>query len=104
MVTVGQLPRLPARTRRALADPLITALSAATSRARVTVVGLPDNVVVAVLADLPADDAARAAADGSAAPTEADVTVTYQREGPLLWLETRWLGGSGSRSSTTTRS
>ena len=93
MVSVGRLPRLATQTRRMLADPPITVLASARSRARVTIVALPDEVVVSVLADSDLEPYSR--------EDEADVRVTYQREGFLLWMETRWHGRSESPSSTT---
>jgi hypothetical protein len=100
LVSVGRLPVLPASTRRALVEPPITVLSSAVSHARITVVALLDDVVVSVIAD------SDPMACGVAAAGESwdRVTVTHQREGALLWTETRWRGRSGSPSSTTTLS
>ncbi len=51
LVTVGDVPELSRPVRRALAEPVITVLAGASSRARITVAVLADQVVVGVVAD-----------------------------------------------------
>lgn len=78
----GAVPELPIETRRALTEAPLEALSRARSEARVTVVANAGEVVVSVVAD--ADDFPIRRIEG--------VRVTKQREGDVLWIESRWPG------------
>lgn len=90
---VGSVPSLPVTVRRALTEPVIQVLAGARTRARITVVARANDVVVAVLADAP-DAMDRAADTGEA-------EVTYDRQGDLLWAQTRWTAASPLPSSRT---
>ncbi|MFD7154250.1 hypothetical protein ACFV9C_06620 [Kribbella sp. NPDC059898] len=65
LATAGHLPRLPLQVRRSLTEPVIEALAATGSWARITVYGEPDAVVVSAVGDC----------GGAADP---------------LWLDARW--------------
>ena len=70
---------VPAAARRDLAGPVLAALAAARTRARVTVLRTPESVRVAVVTDGPGEFA------GSAA-----VPVTSQSRNGQTWMEARW--------------
>jgi hypothetical protein len=93
---VGSVPSLPVTVRRALTEPVIQVLAGARTRARITVVARADDVIVAVLADAPAATD-RVSDDG-------DAEVTYDRQGDLLWAQTRWTAASPLPSSRTSTS
>lgn len=83
--TCGRHPTPPLAVRRALTEPVLRALAAAGTRARVTVLGSPSGVTVSVVAD------ARDAAGPEAEPTGGDgVTVTRLVDGPEVWVEATW--------------
>ncbi len=86
----GTVPSLPVELRRALTEPVISMLAAATTQARITVVASPDEVVLAVLAD----------ATLTELPTSrhAGIELSADMEGDLPWVEARWTGPSRSRS------
>ncbi|MEO3859499.1 hypothetical protein [Acrocarpospora sp. B8E8] len=88
---VGAVPPLPVETRRALAEPIIAALAATVSRARVTVVAEPAEVVIAVVADARVRDLSRA-------PSPPGIEASYDTKGDLLWAQARWTGPSPSPS------
>ncbi|SEF38211.1 hypothetical protein SAMN05421837_11945 [Amycolatopsis pretoriensis] len=75
----GDVVDVPAEVRRELAAPVFTALAAARTRARVSVLRTPELVRVAVFADGAAE------VTGSAA-----VGVTSQSRDGQTWMEARW--------------
>lgn len=86
LVAFGQLPQLPVDIRRALLDAPLVALSTTASRARVTVVANPDEVVLSVLGD---------AAPGTRIPrmpqpSRPTVTITEEHEEGQLWVQAHW--------------
>jgi hypothetical protein len=85
----GLLPRLPVQIRRALTEPIIAALAATVSRARITVIASPGEVVVAILADARFD----LPLPGR---REAAVEISHDTEGEMLWLQARWASPSAS--------
>lgn len=89
LVAFGDMPQLPLDTRRALLDAPLMALSATASRARVTVVANPDEVVVSVLGDA-APDIQTNRITRTSRPDQPVVTVTEDHEGGQLWVQTRW--------------
>ena len=78
--TCGEYPTPPLAARRALTEPVLRALAATRSPARVTVLGSPDGVTVSVLADAVAEEP----------PGGAGVTVTRMVDGPRVWVEATW--------------
>jgi hypothetical protein len=86
---VGLIPPLPLDVRRALTEPIITALAATTSRARITVVASDDQVVVAIIAD--------AQLDLPSLPCLHEaVEASHDAEGEMLWLQACWISRSAS--------
>ncbi|MFE6768925.1 hypothetical protein ACFVFD_08115 [Streptomyces fimicarius] len=77
----GAAVSLPAQVRLELTGPLMTALSAAHSRARVSLLRTEEEVRVAVIADARAE---------VAAASTGRVEVEYGRYGDFLRLEARW--------------
>ncbi|GLY43088.1 hypothetical protein Amsp01_091110 [Amycolatopsis sp. NBRC 101858] len=75
----GDVVDVPAPARRALTGPVLTALAAARTRARVSVLRTPELVRVAVVADGSAE------VTGSAA-----VPVTSHSRDGQTWMEARW--------------
>ncbi|WP_230862480.1 hypothetical protein [Amycolatopsis camponoti] len=75
----GDVVDVPARARRELTGPVLTALAAARTRARVSVLRTPELVRVAVVADGASEPA------GSAA-----VPVTSHTRDGQTWMEARW--------------
>jgi len=86
----GLIPALPVDVRRALTEPIIGALAATATKARITVVGSPGEVVVAILAD--------ARLDAPPPSLHGAVESSHDAEGELLWLQARWMGPSASPS------
>jgi hypothetical protein len=84
----GVIPQLPVDIRRALMEPIIAALAATASRARITVIASPDEVVAAILADGELDSAAPGLHEA--------VESSHDAEGGLLWVQARWTGPSAS--------
>jgi hypothetical protein len=80
--TRGSWPPAPLDVRRALTEPILTAMSTAVSEARITIVGTPGLLSVHVVADC--------AATPPASPDSSPVRVTSLREGNLTWVETQW--------------
>jgi hypothetical protein len=74
---------VPPDLRRALTGPVLTALTGARTRARVSVLRTPDLVRVAVVADT--------TGDSHEFPGAADVVVTSQTRDGRTWMEARWL-------------
>ncbi|MEU0794994.1 hypothetical protein ABZ342_33450 [Amycolatopsis sp. NPDC005961] len=75
----GDVVDVPAKARRELTGPVLTALAAARTRARVSVLRTPELVRVAVVADGASEPA------GSAA-----VPVTSHSRDGQTWMEARW--------------
>jgi hypothetical protein len=86
----GRVPALPVDVRRALTEPIIAALAATASKARITVVASPGEVVVAILAD--------ARLDAPPPGLHAAVESSHDAEGEMLWLQARWMSPSASPS------
>ncbi|MBN6039808.1 hypothetical protein [Amycolatopsis sp. 195334CR] len=96
-LTSGPLPVLPPESRRLLTEAPLEVLTAARTRARVTVLGDADAITLSVVADV---DPATAIP-----PREhRKLTVTAQWEEDELWIEARWALPSALSSSTTTPS
>jgi hypothetical protein len=79
---VGDIPVVPAGTRRVLTDMAITILAAAATRARITVTASTDALIVSFVADGPAD--APLPVPGG------EVAISHQRDDDVLWVEARW--------------
>ncbi|MFN2497035.1 MAG: histidine kinase, partial [Pseudonocardiaceae bacterium] len=88
LVALGQLPQLPVDIRRALLDAPLVALSTTASRARVTVVANPDEVVVSVLGDV----APGTRIPRISQPSPPTVTITEDHEKGQLWAQAHWTG------------
>jgi signal transduction histidine kinase len=86
----GAIPALPLDIRRALTEPVIQALAATASKARVTVAASPAEVVVAVLTDAHLPVALPAMHDR--------VRAEHDEGGELLWVQARWTALSPSQS------
>jgi hypothetical protein len=84
----GLLPELPVDVRRALTEPVIAALAATGTKARITVVASPGEVVVAILAD--------ARLDAPPPSLHGAVESSHDAEGENLWLQARWMSQSAS--------
>ena len=86
LAPAGTIPPLPVEIRRALTEPIIQVLAVTATRARITVVAAPADVVVAIVADAQL-----------AAPPQVmheSVQIGYDVEGELLWVQARWTGQS----------
>ncbi|HEY3008859.1 MAG TPA: hypothetical protein VGJ63_12480 [Micromonosporaceae bacterium] len=95
---LGSVPAIPLAVRRALTEPPIDVLTAARTRARITVAADPSVIVVGVVADTVSG------VDGPGTTSFAGpvtVAVSHHREGELLWVQTQWHLPSPSPSSTT---
>ncbi len=89
----GARPSLPLDVRRALTEPVIAVLAGARSRARVTVVGVNDQVTLSVIADGARDTREAAPADGDRPGPggfEGLVRTTRLVRDDQLWLEVTW--------------
>ncbi len=86
----GQIPPLPVEIRRALTEPIIAALAATASKARITTVAYPDEVVVAILADAQLDSPVPSLHDA--------VESSHDAEGGMLWAQAHWTNPSASLS------
>jgi hypothetical protein len=86
----GLIPTLPVDVRRALTEPIIAALAATATKARITVVASPGEVVVAILAD--------ARLDAPPPSLHGAVESSHDAEGEMLWLQARWMSPSASPS------
>ncbi|MFJ3666932.1 hypothetical protein ACIPSE_10800 [Streptomyces sp. NPDC090106] len=82
LLCYGGVPDLPAPVRRELAEGPLLVMAGAATRARVTVVATPDDVVVSVLADARLERPVQP----SGALTESAVIDQEEK----LWWETRW--------------
>jgi len=80
--TAGALPHVPGPARRVITDAAIAILTAAQSRARITLTTVAAGIAVSFVADtcaivgLPASDAG--------------VVIEEQQDGGMLWAEARW--------------
>ncbi|MDQ3154028.1 MAG: hypothetical protein M3R63_20695 [Actinomycetota bacterium] len=83
LATSGRWPALPRELRRALTDAPLSALAAAVSTARVTVVGTPSAVSVSVVADT-------AALDTPPQPTPENIQVTTVQNETERWVQAQW--------------
>lgn len=83
LLSYGDLPDLPTSTRRELAEGALLVLATAVTRARVTVVTTPEDVVVSVVADAPPKTLVES-------PGPLTVSAVYDQEEDQLWWETRW--------------
>lgn len=83
LLSYGDLPDLPASARRELAEGTLLVLATAATRARVTVVTTPEDVVVSVVADAPPETLVES-------PGPLTVSAMYDQEEDQLWWETRW--------------
>jgi hypothetical protein len=90
MTPAGRIPPLPVDIRRALTEPVIAALAATATKARITVVACPGEVVVAILAD--------AKLDSLVPSLHEAVESSHDAEGELLWAQARWTSQSASLS------
>jgi len=86
----GRIPALPVDVRRGLTEPIIAVLAATASKARITVVASPGEVVVAILAD--------ARLDAPPPSLHGAVESSHDAEGEMLWLQARWMSPSASPS------
>ncbi|GAB3440079.1 histidine kinase [Actinophytocola sediminis] len=83
--TCGSRPEPPLPVRRALTEPVLGALVAAESQARVTVIGAPAAVTVSVMTDGdPPPDL----------PAAGEVTVTRLAQDGRHWVEAMWQTGA----------
>jgi hypothetical protein len=100
----GECPPLPQQVRRGLTEPALLALATAASAARVTVIAIPDRVVVSVVTDgtaPPPDEHARHTG-------REHVDVVWARQDGTVWMEATWARvpnpGSGMVTSGATAS
>jgi hypothetical protein len=80
--TAGLLPQVPGRARRVITDAAIAILTAARSRARITLAAVADGIAISFVADTGAGVRLPAAAEG--------VAIEQQQDGSMLWAEARW--------------
>ncbi|MEV0223247.1 hypothetical protein [Streptomyces sp. NPDC050704] len=83
LLSYGDLPDLPASVRRELGEGTLLVLATAATRARVTVVTTPEEVVVSVVADAPPETLVKS-------PGPLTVSALYDQEENQLWWENRW--------------
>lgn len=86
----GQIPQLPLDVRRALTEPIISALAATAARARITVIASAEDVAVAILADAQLVPAVPCLHEA--------VECSHDADGEMLWVQARWTGPSASPS------
>jgi len=80
--TAGLLPQVPGRARRVITDAAIVILTAARSRARITLAAVADGIAISFVADTGAGVRLPVAAEG--------VAIEQQQDGSMLWAEARW--------------
>lgn len=83
--TAGPLPPVPVAARRVITDAAIAILTAARSRARITLTSVAAGIAVSFVADT-----------GTVVPLPAEgegVAVEQQQDGGSLWAEARWISG-----------
>jgi len=116
LAVLGERPTVPQPARRALTEPLLAVLARALRTARITLVGLPGQLILSVVAEVAADlgdhdpaelvagriaaelVAGRIAAElgadhaaGRMPPGDADhVTVSWLARGTAVWAEATW--------------
>jgi hypothetical protein len=82
--TAGQLPPVPGPARRVITDAAIAILTAAHSRARITLATVAAGIAVSFVADTGVVVRLPAAGAG--------VAIEEQQDGGMLWAEARWTG------------
>ena len=80
--TAGPLPPVPGPARRVITDAAILVLTAARSRARITLAAVAAGIAVSFVADTGAAIALPAASEG--------VAIEHQQDGGMFWAEARW--------------
>jgi hypothetical protein len=80
--TAGLLPQVPGPARRVITDAAIAILTAAHSRARITLAAVAAGIAVSFVADTGAVVPLPAAGEG--------VAIEQQQDGGMLWAEARW--------------
>jgi hypothetical protein len=82
--TAGLPPQVPGPARRVITDAAIAILTAARSRARITVAAVAAGIAVSFVADTGGIVGLPAAGEG--------VVIEHQQDGGMLWAEVRWNG------------
>jgi hypothetical protein len=80
--TAGLLPPVPGPARRVITDAAIAILSAAGTRARITLAAVTAGIAVSFVADTGSVVLRPAIGDG--------VSIEQQQDGAMLWAEARW--------------
>lgn len=80
--TAGPLPQVPGPARRVITDAAIAILTAARSRARITLAAVATGIAVSFVADTGTVVQLPAAGEG--------VAIEHQQDGAILWAEARW--------------
>ncbi len=80
--TAGPLPPVPGPARRVITDAAIAVLTAARSRARITLAAVAAGIAVSYVADTGAVIRLPVAAEG--------VAIEHQQDGSMFWAEARW--------------
>jgi hypothetical protein len=80
--TAGPLPQVPSPARRVITDAAIAILTAARSRARITLATVTAGIAVSFVADTGTVEGLPAADEG--------VAIELQQDGGMLWAEARW--------------
>ena len=80
--TAGALPHVPGPARRVITDAAIAILTAARSRARITLAAVAAGIAVSFVADTGTVVVLPAAGDG--------VAIEQQEDDGMLWAEARW--------------
>jgi hypothetical protein len=80
--TAGPLPQVPGAARRVITDTAIAILTAARSKARITLAAVAAGIAVSFVADTGAAVYLPPAGEG--------VAIEQQQDGSMLWAEVRW--------------
>jgi hypothetical protein len=80
--TAGSLPQVPGPARRVITDAAITILTAARSRARITLAAVAAGIAVSFVADTGVVVGLPVTGEG--------VVIEQQQDGGMLWAEARW--------------
>jgi hypothetical protein len=80
--TAGPLPQVPGPARRVITDAAIAILTAARSKARITLATVAAGIAVSFVADTGAVVRLPAAGEG--------IAIEQQQDGSMLWAEVRW--------------
>ena len=80
--TAGPLPQVPGAARRVITDAAIVILTAARSKARITLAAVTAGIAVSFVADTGVVVRLPAAGEG--------VAIEQQQDGGMLWAEARW--------------